>query len=182
VLKLLFAGGDGHFDGEHYQLRGLPGLPLPGRRPGPRLALGGGGRRVLSLAGREADIVAFNVNLGHGVMGAPAGESATAAATEQKVQWVRDAAGPRFDDVELQVYVHVVDVTDDVGGAAERLAPRLGVSAAEVMASPHVLLGSVEQIAETLEERRQRFGFSYVSVSATVIDEFAPVVELLKGR
>jgi probable F420-dependent oxidoreductase len=182
VIKRLLEGGECHFAGEHYRLDGLAGLPQPARRPRPPIALGGGGRRVLSMAGREADIIAFNVNLGHGVMGAAPGETATAAATDQKVEWVREAAGDRFSDLELQVFVHVVEVTTDRLGAAERLSPRLGISSTQVLDSPHVLLGTVDQIEETLEERRSRFGLSYVSVSATVLDDLAPVVERLTGR
>lgn len=182
VLKLLLSGGEAEFRGEHYWICGLPGLPEPVQRPHPPFALGGGGRRVLSLAAREADIVAFNVSLRPGRLGAPPGQSATAAATEQKVAWVRAAAKERYDQIESQVYVHVVEVTPDRHGAAERIGTRLGMSAAEVLGSPHVLVGSASAIADDLQERRERFGFSYISMSAAAVDDLAPIVSSLAGR
>jgi probable F420-dependent oxidoreductase len=182
VLKLLLSGGEVEFAGEHYQISGLCGLPEPVQRPHPPLALGGGSRRILSLAAREADILAFNVSLRAGKLGAPPGQDATAGAVEQKVAWVRQAAKERYEDIESQVYVHVVEVTPDRHGAAERIGARLGMSAADVLGSPHVLVGSTNAIADDLQERRERFGFSYISMSATAMDDIAPVVGKLVGR
>jgi probable F420-dependent oxidoreductase len=181
ILRLQLSGGDAEFAGEHYHLSGLPGLPEPVQKPHPPFALGGGSRKVLALAAREADIVAFNVSLQPGRLGAPPGQSATEAATDQKVSWVREAAPQRYEHIEAQVYVHVVEVTDNRYEAAERIGVRLGMSPAEVLRSPHVLVGSVSAIVDDLKERRERFGFSYISVSAAFVDDMEPVVSRLAG-
>jgi alkanesulfonate monooxygenase SsuD/methylene tetrahydromethanopterin reductase-like flavin-dependent oxidoreductase (luciferase family) len=106
----------------------------------------------------------------------------TAAATERKIGWVREAAGDRFDQIELNTICPTVEITDDRRGAAERLAADLPVSAEDVLDSPVVLLGTVDEIAETLQERRERYGFSYIVVLEPVVEAFAPVVERLTGR
>ena len=106
----------------------------------------------------------------------------TAAATERKIGWVREAAGDRFDQIELNTICPTVEITDDRRAAAERLAADLPVTAEEVLDSPAVLLGTVDEIVETLQERRERYGFSYIVVLEPVVEAFAPVVERLTGR
>ena len=106
----------------------------------------------------------------------------TAAATAQKIAWVREAAGDRFDQIELNTIIPTVEITDDRRAVAERLAADLPISAEEVLDSPAVLIGTVDQIVETLQERRERYGFSYVVILEPVMEAFAPVVERLAGR
>jgi probable F420-dependent oxidoreductase len=185
VLELLpkvFSGEPVHHAGPHYRIEGLVGRPVPAQRPGPPLLVGGGGRRVLTLAARHADIVGLNIDLRSGRIDASAGSTATAAATHEKIGWVREAAGDRFADLELQVRVHLAAITDDVDGLAEAMAPAFGLTPAEARHSPHALAGSVDEIVERLEERRETFGISYVGVGATSMDELAPVVARLAGR
>jgi probable F420-dependent oxidoreductase len=181
VVKGLFADGPVDFEGEHYRITAMEGTPKPLQRPHPPLAIGGGGPRVLGLAAREADIVGINVNLAVGVIDERAGPNATEEATQAKVDLVRNAAGDRFADVELQARVHVVALTDDREAMAGLLAPALGISPAAALASPHALAGSVEQIAEDLLARRERWGISYLTISADSLDAFAPVVAELAG-
>jgi probable F420-dependent oxidoreductase len=177
VLKGLFGPGPLTFDGAHYRIDGLDGLPKPVQRPHPPLFLGGGGRRSLSLAGREADIV--------GLAPRPNDpRSMTAAATAEKIGWVREAAGDRFEELELSAMVTVV-VADDHTRAAERLATERGWGAAaapEVLEMPSVLLGPVDRIVEGLEARRDRYQLCYFVVSDEDMDAFAPVVVRLAGR
>ena len=181
IVKGLFADGPVDFAGEHYAITDLEGTPKPHQRPHPPIAIGGGGPRVLALAGREADIVGINVNLAVGVIDERAGPNATEEATQAKVDIIRAAAGDRFDDLELQVRVHAVVVTDDRQGMAELLAPALGISPAAALASPHALAGSPEEIAEDLLARRERWGLSYITVSLDALDAMAPVVARLAG-
>jgi probable F420-dependent oxidoreductase len=168
--------------GQHYQVTGLDGQPKPVQRPGPPILIGGGGRRVLTLAGRVADIVGLNIALGSGRIDESAGPTATSASTLQKVGWVRDAAGDRFDQIELQVRVHLALVTDDRAGVAEALAPSFGLTPDEALDSPHALAGTVEEIVEQCLERRERFGISYVGLGLDVLETMAPVVDALAGR
>lgn len=182
VIKGLFADGPVDFTGDHYEIRGLEGTPRPVQRPGPPLLLGGGGRRMLTLAGREADIVGLNFNLHGGRIDASVGPDGTAEHTAEKIGWIRDAAGDRFDDLELQVRIHLAVITDDRLGLAEQLGPGFGLSPEAALASPHSLAGTVEQIVDELVEQRERFGISYIGLSMSAIDDMAPVVARLAGR
>lgn len=181
VIDGLWGDGPATVAGEHYRVTGLDGLPKPVQRPRPPLLIGGGGRRVLGIAARRADIVGFNVNLAKGVIDADAGPEGTAERTDEKVRWVRAATGDRFDDLELQVRVHLALVTDDREGTAEALAPAFGLSPAAALASPHALVGSVDEICDDLLARRERWGLSYVTVGVDAIDAMAPVVARLTG-
>jgi probable F420-dependent oxidoreductase len=181
VIRGLMADGPFSFEGEHYRIDGLEGFPKPVQRPHPPIVIGGGGPRVLRFAAQHADIVGLNVNLAVGVIDDRAGPNATEDATQAKVDLVRDAAGDRFDEIELQVRVHAVVVTDDRQGMAELMAPALGISPAAALASPHALAGSPEEIAADLQARRDRWGISYLGVSIDALDALAPVVARLAG-
>lgn len=181
VLKGLFSGEPLTFEGAHYRIDDLAGTPPPVQRPHPPFLIGGGGRRVLAIAAREADIVGVNPSLQAGEIGADAALDASAAATDRKVGWVREAAGERWDDLELNVLVFAAAVTDDRAGMADLLAPMFSSTPEEVLESPHVIAGTVEEIAETLQARRERWGFSYIVVQGDAMDGFAPVVARLTG-
>lgn len=179
LLKRLLSGERTTFHGEFYTVDGLQLPPVPVQRPRPPLVIGGGSRKILSLAAREADIVGItNRALPDG---SKDGADLSAAATERKLAWIREAAGDRFDDIELNLICQNVEITDDRRAAAERLAAELPLTAEEVLESPLVLLGTVDEIAETLRERRERYGFSYVVIVEPVMEVFAPVVAQLAG-
>lgn len=181
LIKALLAGDTVSHDGEHYHLDAMTGTPRASQRPHPPIVIGGGGKRVLSLAGREADIVGLNINLAHGRIDEHSGPTATAESTDEKVAWIRAAAGDRFDDLVLQTRIHLAAVTDDRRSLAEAVGPALGLSAEQAMASPHGLAGTVDEIAEQCHERRERWGISYITVSADVLEAFAPVVAAVRG-
>jgi probable F420-dependent oxidoreductase len=147
----------------------------------PPIVMGGGGRRVLELAAREADVIAFNVRLGGGRMSAAPGASASAAQVAERVAWVAEAAGQRFAELEFQVYIHTVEVGPDRMAAAARAGERLGLTASAALESPHVLAGSRDDIVEALQARRERYGFSYISVGGAAVEPLAPVVARLAG-
>ena len=181
VITALWTDDVTDFAGSHYTVTGLVGLPRPLQSPRPPLAIGGGGPKVLALAGRHADIVGLNPTLTAGVIDAAAGPSATAAATEEKIAIVRAAAGDRFDQIELQTRVHLAIVTDDPDAMYELFAGGFGLTPEEARESPHALCGSVGQIVEDLEARRERFGISTIGLSASSLDDMAPVVARLAG-
>ena len=132
--------------------------------------IGGRQRRMLSLAAREADIVGISL-LDRRAPGQPPPPTFA-----QKVAWVREAAGDRFDDLELHVNASLVEVTDaPVGGCIDQMAARTGQSPAQVLDSPGTLVGSVEAIVEQLHARREQYGVSYYVVHARFMDAFAPV-------
>jgi len=115
------------------------------------------------------------------VIDASVGPDATAEHTDTKLRWIREAAGDRFDDLTLQVRVHVAAVTDDRQGMAELIGGGLGLDPDAALASPFALAGDVERIVDTLLERRERWGFSEIGISASACDDLAPVVARLAG-
>lgn len=181
VIKGLFAEGAFDFSGEHYRITGLDGLPKPVQDPHPPLLIGGGGRRVLSIAAREADIVGINPSLSSGAIDGNTTADATGAAMDRKVGWVREAAGARFDDIELNILMFGAMVTDDRETTAASVAPLFGMTAEEVLDAPSALIGNHEQMADTLRERRDRWGLSYFVIQADAMDALAPVVAQLAG-
>lgn len=182
IIKGLWADGPFSFAGEHYTVTDLEGTPKPVQAPRPRLFIGGGGRKMLTLAGQEADIIGLNIDMRAGTIDERSGPTATAESTDVKLGWIRDAAGDRFADIELQTRIHVASVTDDPMGLAEIMGPVLGLTPQQALDSPHALAGSVEEIVERLLDRRERWGISYITISASAFEEFAPVVARLDGR
>jgi probable F420-dependent oxidoreductase len=182
IIKGLLAAGSAELQGDHYQVTGLDGFPKPVQQPHPPILIGGGGRRMLGVAAREADIVGINGTLTAGAIGPEVLGSMRAAAVDQRIPWIRDAAGDRFDAIELNVRAFFVSVTNDREGVASNLAAALGFDVEEILSTPFALIGSPQQLADDLCERRDRWGFSYVIVGAEDTDAFAPVVAELAGR
>jgi len=181
VLRGLWGPEPFSYSGEHYTITEMNGMPKPAQAGGPPLIVGGGGKRVLSTAARLADIVGVNPNVGAGSFGPAAIASMSADATDEKLTWVRDAAGDRFDDLEISILKFVTNVTDDRDAVAEKVGGAMGIDAATILASPHTMVGSAEQIADELVEQRDRWQGSYVTVQLDAIDAFAPVVAALAG-
>ncbi|MFN7149059.1 MAG: TIGR03621 family F420-dependent LLM class oxidoreductase [Microthrixaceae bacterium] len=181
IILGLWADGPVDHDGRHYRIDGLEGQPKPLQRPRPPVVIGGGGPRVLALAGRHADIVGLNPTLTAGVIDANAGPSATAEATEAKIAIVREAAGDRFDQIELQARIHLAIVSDDRQSMFDLFADGFGLTPDQARHSPHALCGTVDQIVDDLVERRERFGISTIGLSASALDDMAPVIAGLAG-
>ncbi|MBA2518551.1 MAG: TIGR03621 family F420-dependent LLM class oxidoreductase [Chloroflexia bacterium] len=184
VVKGLAAAGPFDFAGKHYQITGLEGAPKPVQQPHPPLYIGGGGKRLLSFAARDADIVGF------GAKALPEGGldvlDITAGAVRRKLGWVREASDGASRLPELNILIFVFEITDDRISAARRHADALpGLTAEDVLASPHVLIGTPEQMADDLRQRRDEYGFSYIVLN-TLVEEhrglFAPVVGMLAGQ
>jgi probable F420-dependent oxidoreductase len=181
VIKGAFADGPFSFTGQHYVITDYDALPKPVQRPHPPLLIGGGGTRVLSIAAREADIVGINGNLAAGAVGPDAIASMTHAAVVDKLAVVRAAAGDRHAAIELNIRAFMVRVTDDAAGQISAIAGFLQVDDSMVADSPFALIGTTSSIADTLRQRREELGFSYVIVGGEDIDAFAPVVAELAG-
>jgi probable F420-dependent oxidoreductase len=182
VIKGLFAGGPFSFSGKHYQIAELEGAPKPVQEPHPPIILGGGGRRMLSLAAREADIVNVNFDLRGGKVSRDLVRTGMAARTDEKLEWIKEAAGPRFDDIELSITVFVASVTDDRESMATAIGAGLGLEAADILDMPHFLIGTVDQVLANVEVRRERYGISYVIVPGEASESLAPVVARLAGK
>jgi probable F420-dependent oxidoreductase len=186
ILKGLFADGQLTFPGERYRIAALDGRPKPVQRPHPPFLIGGGGRRTLSLAAREAQIVGLAPRPGRA--GGRDLASYLAPATHEKIGWIRAAAGDRFGDLILNTYPSMspVIVTDHALREADALAARASagsggtVTGAELLDSPHIFIGTVTALVDKIVGLRERFGIS--SVMLDDVDALAPIVERLAGR
>jgi probable F420-dependent oxidoreductase len=185
VLKGCFGEEAFSFAGEHYTITDYDGQPKPIQQPHPPIFIGGGGRRILTLAGREANIVGLAPRILSEQRSDP--RSVTWAATEEKLAWIREAAGDRFDGLTFNVYPSgwPITVTDDLRGEArkviDRMKERTGIELTvdEVVASPHIFIGSIDRFVEKFEELRERLGISSFMVGS--LDELGPVVERLSS-
>jgi len=172
--------GDGFsYEGRHYQVREIPrAAELPeGSRP--PILIGGGGRRLLSLAGRYADIVGINPTLVEGKVTPDTPADLAPERVREKVEWVRQAARKAGRDpasIELNSLVFVVAITDQPQGIREALARNSGMTADQVADCPLFLTGSASEIRERLEKRREQTGISYVVIQGRdmdVVERFA---------
>ncbi len=181
VLQAHWGGQPLDVQGTYVHASGFSGRPLPVQQPRPPIFIGGGAPRVLKLAGRLADIVSINFNNAAGKLGSGSVASSTKAATAEKIGWIRDGAGDRFDAIELEIAAYFVAVSDDPTEALEGMARRFGVTPEELSEHPHALIGSLDEICEKLQQRRSELGVSYINVAQRNMDDFAPVVARLSG-
>jgi probable F420-dependent oxidoreductase len=181
VLKGCWADAPCTFSGAHYRVDALDARPKPAQRPHPPILVGGAGPKVLTVGARHADIVGLNVDLRAGRIGPEMGASATAAATREKVALVRAESRDRATTPELQVYVHATAIGGDLDAARARAREALALTDDELAASPHVLIGEADAVADTLRSRREEYGISYISVDASAAEALAPVVARLAG-
>ena len=182
IVKGIFTASPFSFAGKHYSIKDVEGYPAPVQQPHPPILLGGGGRRMLGLAARESDIVHLNYNLSEGERNAKVVSTGRASATDEKLGWIREAAGDRFEEIEIAATIFFASVTDDREGVAGALAPRLQLDPAEVHGMPHFLIGTIDQLAEDLIARRERYGISYFVFQGEVAEDLAPLVERLAGK
>ncbi len=182
VLKGLFSGSPLTYAGTHYVVWELTGFPLPAQRPHPPILVGAGSRRMLGIAGREADIVGILPRaLPNGTISDDLSERSPEAIA-RKVGWVRDGAGDRFADVELSMMISVT-VADDYRAAADTVAAERGWPGAadQVLDMPSQFIGSVDRIVGLMRKRRERYGCTYFVVADGDMDALAPVVARLAG-
>jgi probable F420-dependent oxidoreductase len=179
VIRGLWSDGPYSFQGQYYRITDLDNWPKPVQQPHPPLMIGAGGRRMLSFAAREADIIGIIARATTG------GTLDTGGDTEQvlasKVELIRREAGGRFHEIELSMLIWNLAVTDRPEEAAERIARENGTTPENVLTSPYFLLGSVDGIVDRLIELRERFGISYFKIFPRNYVEFAPVVAKLAG-
>ncbi len=181
VMKGLFADGQFTFEGHHYRVHEIDGRPKPNQRPHPPLLIGGAGRRLLSFAAHEADIVGIAPSLSSRRLGHLPPRQSVEAAVDEQLGWIRIAAKERAGDLELQMVASPVVVSADPTTTAGRIAESVGLTPEELLRSPHVLVGSIGEICAELERHRERWGVSYWTVPASTLPAIAPVIERLAG-
>jgi probable F420-dependent oxidoreductase len=183
VLKGLFADAPFTFAGEHYALTAFDSFPKPVQRPHPPILVGAGGKRMLSLAAREADIIGIlTSSTANGVLSSgPAPRMAAAVA--QQIAWINETAGDRIDAIELSAVPTIVIAANRQQAAEAFIRSRnwSGVTVEEVLAMPAIFIGSMDEIVTEMRARRERYGFSYYVISDSAMETVAPIVARLAG-
>lgn len=182
IYKGLWGPGPFSYQGEHYQIAELDGLPKPVQTPGPPLLIGGGGPKMLALVGRHADIAGINPSIPKGFADADTVAEVKPETLDRKLSILRDAAGARFDDLELNILVFASNIGPNASSKREQFAQGFGVSVDDLDASPYAWVGSPEEIADQLRAARDRWGVSYFVVQGdAAMEAAAPVVAVLAG-
>lgn len=184
VVKGLFSDTPFSFAGKHYSVSGLNSFPKPLQRPHPPILVGAASSRMLSIAARHADIIGLQtVSTTRGVVSQDP-RLRSARTISEKLELVRQAAGGRFDDIELSTVASVI-ITDDRREAAEHFARDRGwgnVAADEVLTMPSVFIGTVDHIVDEMQDRRERYGISYYVLFDQIMERVAPLVTRLAGE
>jgi len=177
------------FTGKHYQVRDIQqaaNLP-PGSQP--KILIGGGGPRVLRLAGRLADIVGINPSLPEGRITPRTAAELAPERVREKIGWVREGAeraGRKLEDVELNALVFMTAIADDVTGLRAALASNSGSTPEDIAGSPNFLTGPPSEIRERLHQHRETYGMSYWVIQGgdfALVEKFAEaVVQPLSGK
>ncbi|MEO6124859.1 MAG: TIGR03621 family F420-dependent LLM class oxidoreductase [Ilumatobacteraceae bacterium] len=184
VLRGLFGPEPLTFEGDHYRITALDGTPKPHRPGGPPILIAGGGKRLLTFAAQAADIIGVNPSLPSATLRGTAGRDALTGPIDEKFEWIRAAAGDRFDSLEVNAWMAAAVVTGTSAEAeaiASKMFPGFGAAPEDVLASPIVLVGTETQITERLHERRERWGYSYHVLPAGRAHQFSPLVQRLTG-
>lgn len=165
IIKQFFTEEVVNFSGKYYRVTNLRGMPRPAQKPYPPIFIGSSGKRLLSFAAREADRIAPTV------WPARPGSGETDATMEDKIAWIREAAGERFEQIELCQTIFTIVITDSPSQAAP---PQWGGMQQQEM--------TTEQAVAYLQEQRERYGFSYLQISQGQMENFAPVAARLAGK
>ena len=182
ILRGTFGEEKYSFTGKHYQVTDLAIRPRPVRPSGIPIVLGGGGKKMLSLAAREADIVSIAANNQlRPAMDSPFTGFGFKQVSEQ-AGWVREVAGERYASLELNVRVLAVVINPDREAAARELSSSLGVPAEDLLDSPFVFVGDLGQIEEQIVRMREQLGISYFTISQRHAAPLLPLIRRMTGR
>ena len=181
IIRRLLSGEEVTHTGRFYQLDRARVSPLPVQQPHPRFILGGGGPRMLRFAAREAQVVGFVPQFSAG--GRPMLRYVAEAGLAERVAIVRRAAGPRFDDLELNVFVADAGVV----GGSQQIGPTLraflrSLGPAAIGGSAYLLYGTLDQLRDSMLRRREELGINSYGIPARAMEAFAPLVASLAGH
>jgi len=178
IMRRYWNGTEVTVHGEHYHVDGLPGMA------GPRVPLlvGAGGRRMLALAARTAEIVSIARDFSAGSTPHEVALDASLDSTERKVRILRGHLGDRAVEVELNVLVVRVGVGSEARAHLDRYTSETGVDLETARTTPENLLAATEgELVDTLLERRARTGISYYVFREPNLDQVSTVVGRLAG-
>lgn len=165
IIKQFFTEEVVNFSGKYYTVTNLRGMPRPVQKPHPPIFVGSSGKRMLTFAAREANYIEPVVMQG------PPGSNHAEATMEDKIAWIRDAAGERFEQIELCRTTFGLVITDSRVAASPPPWPTIEQQAM-----------TTEQAIAHIQEQRERYGFSSFQLSQGQMENFAPVVARLAGN
>jgi len=187
IIESMWSKKKTTFAGKHYRVNEAPmKIEMPTR---PQILIGGGGAKLLAVAGRHADIVGINPKIPEGRITAATALDITPESIRQKIGWVRsaaEAAGRDPDAIELNALVFMTAITDDPNPVREMVGASTGMTPAQVAACPLFLIGSASEIRDSLERRREETGVSYLVIQGqerAQVERFAQeIVAPLAGK
>jgi probable F420-dependent oxidoreductase len=180
VIRDLLSGERVTHVGRYYRLTNASCYPRPVQKPHPPLVVGGGSRRLLTLAGKLADVINVHTNLGaEDVVGDQSKADISTEAAQRRFEWVKEGAANRLQDIELGLRIFAASVTDRRESAGAELGRRWQLGAADLLESPYALVGSLDHITETLMKRRRDFGATYFTWNESDMESMAPIVRRL---
>jgi probable F420-dependent oxidoreductase len=181
IMRSMWTTGRATLAGEYYNVTEAIGTPNPVTPGGPPIVIGGGSKRILTLAGQQADIVSVVPSLAAGVIGPDMAAGAVIEKYAERVAWAREAAGARADQLEFQCWTAVVQVVPNAAELLINLAPAFGLTPEQLAAAPLGLIGTTDEIIEVLQQRREELGFSYIVLHEGEMEALAPVIAKLAG-
>jgi probable F420-dependent oxidoreductase len=181
VLKGLFGEQPFTFSGTHFSISDLDGTPKPVQRPHPPILIGGGGRQLLAVAARQADIIQVMPRIQPPGRAVDATEF-SAATYKAKIDHIKAVAGERFNAVELGTQLLLATVTDDPERSLEEFAAGYRLRGDDLRASPLIAVGSLSEVCERLLAVRDECGISYFACPVGVKpSSLAPIIEKVAG-
>jgi probable F420-dependent oxidoreductase len=168
------------FEGKAYRIQGLVPMPRPVQKPRPPIMIAGAGPRIMKFAAQEADII--NIAPRPPTVGpTPVGSMGFGLTMADEISLIKEAAGARYDEVELCVFAQAANVTDDEQGGLEKVAKDLNTSVEAAFEMPATLVGDVDRIGERILVHREKYDISYRIIPFYAMDAMAPVVAKLTG-
>ncbi len=183
IIKAFFQDEIVTFEGEYYCIHGEKGLeriPDTVQKPYPPIFIGAGGKQMLTIAAREADIIGLAIKVKADGSGPDPRD--IAITLEKKIAWVKEEAGERFDDIEFNIQTWAVVITDDRKQAATQMAKQFPLPVEMLLNIPYLLIGSENEIISQIEHYREQLGITYFSVFERHLEEFAPIISKLSGK
>ena len=180
LVRQHYSGNQIHLDGEYMKISGFSGEPK--LESMPPVMIGGGAKRILGIAGQQADIVSINFNNSAGKIGPAGVGSGTSEGTLQKIDWIKAGAGDRFSELEIEIAAYFTVITDHRDAVAGEFSKLFNLSPDEILNHPHCLIGQSSEIIEQIQQRRDQYGINYITFGGAIIDEVAPIVEALNGK
>jgi len=153
------------FVGKHYRIKDMVRAGELPEGEIPQIIVGGGGRRLLGVAGKHADIVGIHHKIPGGSFSGDSVVDTTLSKVKQRIEWVRESArksGRNLGDIEYQILFDYPEITEEPGPVYERWAKKYGISVHEVKDCPLILVGSVDEVVDKLTMIREETGISYM--------------------